>query len=562
MDLSKKIVILGAGKIGRGFIADIFQKSGYKIAFIDSNAALIEQMNLNGKYTLFNVPGLGEEEKKVITGFEAYHIDDIKTIETLEEVDLAAVCLFPAAFDDTAELLAKVARKRYGKKMKCLDVLVCANMFRPAHLLREKVIECLKNDEEAQSFISFIETIVIRIAIDPKPEMVADDPLVVQTNGYPWLYVEQDAFMNTLPKCDQIAPSSNMLAEETRKIYTYNMTHAVLAYVGLSKGLVTVHDALNDSQVRRIADGALEEISTGLQLEFGFTADEMKQWNSNVIKNFSNPLLIDRLDRVGFDPIRKLQRDDRLTGAALLCRKNGVYPIFLASAIAYGLKYCNELDPSSLTIAKTIEDDSLSAAIEKFCGLKYEKDLIALISDCFAGEFHGMQGDDDRIQLIKLAYYKGFEYEKNVKGCAQCLLLSMFDVANNEDAALFQAASGFSGGMALCGDGACGGYSGGILFMSSKAGRRLIEMKKDGDKKQQYISYETAQKLHDRFVKVYGGVTCAEVHRSIFGRDYCLRTKEVRDEFELAGGHKDKCTCVVAAACAWVTEILLDQGLL
>ncbi|NLJ39868.1 MAG: mannitol-1-phosphate 5-dehydrogenase, partial [Candidatus Atribacteria bacterium] len=41
----KNILIWGAGKIGRGFIADLFNKAGYKLTFVDSNQELIHQLN-------------------------------------------------------------------------------------------------------------------------------------------------------------------------------------------------------------------------------------------------------------------------------------------------------------------------------------------------------------------------------------------------------------------------------------------------------------------------------------------------------------------------------------
>jgi hypothetical protein len=66
-------------------------------------------------------------------------------------------------------------------------------------------------------------------------------------------------------------------------------------------------------------------------------------------------------------------------------------------------------------------------------------------------------------------------------------------------------------------------------------------------------------KLHDRMVDTYGSVTCKDIHKRIFGRDYCLRTKPVRDEFEAAGGHADKCTVVIAWSTLLVVELLLDD---
>ena len=104
------------------------------------------------------------------------------------------------------------------------------------------------------------------------------------------------------------------------------------------------------------------------------------------------------------------------------------------------------------------------------------------------------------------------------------------------------------------------GYAGGIMFMGSRVGRRYQQMMQDEDKPAQYASYDMAQRLHDRLISTYGSVICCDIHKQIFGKDYCLRTKAVREDFEAAGAHTTKCTNVVGTACAYVAEILFDTG--
>jgi len=170
--------------------------------------------------------------------------------------------------------------------------------------------------------------------------------------------------------------------------------------------------------------------------------------------------------------------------------------------------------------------------------------------------------DAERAATIQKAFELGFQYEKTYRGCAQCTLMTFFQMTGKRDPAIFQAASGLSGGIAITGDGSCGGYTGGVLFMSSLIGRRLDRLDADGDREAQLKSYAMAQKLHDKFIEKYGTVTCADIHRKIFGQAYCLRNPDERDAFEAAGAHVDKCTTVVGNACAWIAEILIDEGLM
>jgi len=83
--------------------------------------------------------------------------------------------------------------------------------------------------------------------------------------------------------------------------------------------------------------------------------------------------------------------------------------------------------------------------------------------------------------------------------------------------------------------------------------------KTGGDKDAQYKAYDMAMKLRDRFIETYGSVVCKDIHNKIFGRSYILQTKEIRDEFEEAGGHLDKCTAVIGMSAMWVAEILMAE---
>ena len=53
--MKKKILIWGAGKIGRGFVADIFHTAGYHIVFADADQHVVDLLNASGEYTVFKI---------------------------------------------------------------------------------------------------------------------------------------------------------------------------------------------------------------------------------------------------------------------------------------------------------------------------------------------------------------------------------------------------------------------------------------------------------------------------------------------------------------------------
>jgi C_GCAxxG_C_C family probable redox protein len=155
----------------------------------------------------------------------------------------------------------------------------------------------------------------------------------------------------------------------------------------------------------------------------------------------------------------------------------------------------------------------------------------------------------------------GYRYEKECRGCAQCTIAAMFGVTGKKEEHLFRAANGFAAGMGLFGDGVCGGYSGGLLYMGTYAGRRFEFF--DNDKAEKDLSMRLAEKLHTRFMETYGSVICHDIHRDIFGRAFFIRDPEEKTAFEEAGAHKkDKCPAVVGTAAQWTAEILMEEGFL
>jgi C_GCAxxG_C_C family probable redox protein len=163
----------------------------------------------------------------------------------------------------------------------------------------------------------------------------------------------------------------------------------------------------------------------------------------------------------------------------------------------------------------------------------------------------------DRESLVSKARKLGFAYERDYRGCAQCTIAAVQDVLGVKNDAVFKAASGLAAGGGLLCVGFCGGYTGGVMMMSSLFGRRRDKF--DDDRDERYASFHMANALHDRFKEKYGSVICREIHDALFGRRFDLWTPDGRQAFEDAGAHEDKCTGVVSDASAWVCAIILDE---
>lgn len=551
--MQKTILIWGAGRIGRGFVADLFAESGYRILFVDQAKALVEALRQRGEYTVVRTTGRARHDH-VIDSFDALLIDQAQAVgQGLAEADVAAVAVFPKDFPTVAQQMAPgLLRRREERPNVPLDVILCTNSPHAGPAFREPLMAALPSEARpwAESHVGIVESLVIRMVADPPPEAKAKDPLLVWTNGYDRFPVNAQAFRGKIPPVSALVPVDNMRAQEMRKLYTYNTFHAALAYLGALRGHEFVVEALADPWVRHTAEAALDESSAALQAEYGFARDEMAEWTKGLVTQTDNPSLGDTVARFGADPRRKLRRDDRLIGPLLLCHKHGLETPGLLRAVAAGLIHWDTQETEQGPCP-----DSLIDTVKDLCGLsESESDLIEAIA-----EAHRRLSEETAwMEKAQKARQLGFEYEREYHGCGQSALAAVQDATQllDQDAfnALFEAGTALAGGIGLCGDNTCSAFTAGALILGLYSPRRRAHF--GGDREAKYRCYDLVQRLRERFLEHYGTVRCHDIHERELGRAFDLRDPAEREAFEAAGAHKEGCTNVVANAADWIVEII------
>lgn len=166
---------------------------------------------------------------------------------------------------------------------------------------------------------------------------------------------------------------------------------------------------------------------------------------------------------------------------------------------------------------------------------------------------------DRREGFIEQVYERGFRYEREYHGCAQCVVAAVQDAFGLREDTLLKAMTGFGGGGGGCCDGNCGAYAGGIALLGWLAGRPRESFFTDHDTSR---SYALVRRLHERFIAEYGAVICRDICRKLYGRPFYTADPDDYRKFQDAGAYGDGgCTRVVGNACRWVAELILDEEL-
>ena len=163
--------------------------------------------------------------------------------------------------------------------------------------------------------------------------------------------------------------------------------------------------------------------------------------------------------------------------------------------------------------------------------------------------------------MMKVAYERGFNYEKDYRGCAQCAIAAIQDAIGIRNDYVYKAGSGLAGGGGECTDGNCGGYTGGAMMISLLFGRTRKEEGTTKGRSDKYTTFYLTAALHDKFVKKYGGVLCSDVQKKVFGRTFNLRKDEDKELFRKAGAHEDnnKCCAAVGDGAKWAVELIVSE---
>ena len=170
---------------------------------------------------------------------------------------------------------------------------------------------------------------------------------------------------------------------------------------------------------------------------------------------------------------------------------------------------------------------------------------------------------DEKGSLYDEIYRIGFEYERDYRGCAQCVIAALQDglgIRNPATDAVFKSATGLAGGVAQETDGSCGAYAGGAMMIGHHVGRVRDDFADPEEVRKRTSAL--VSRLHTKFIEEYGTVTCSAIHTRLMGRPFYIKDPQELQKFDAAGAHTDKCTKVVGLAARWTAEILNEAGLL
>jgi mannitol-1-phosphate 5-dehydrogenase len=372
-------VQFGAGNIGRGFIGHLLWESGFRTIFVEANRELVQLLNERGCYPLRLLDKDGTAHNLVIDGVEALSSsDEEKIAQAVATAEVVFTAVGVKNLRLIARALAQGIAQRAAENPQFLNVFLCENLKDAPLLLQEEVAAYLSH--EAKNFcrekVGFVGTVVARMVPVMGERYGVRDPLFIVAESYHQLPFDVQAVKGKAPSISGLKPAGNFQAEIEKKLFLHNLGHAVLAYVGYLKKCAYIHEAIKDRDAREVLDGVWQEVSQALFRKYPLLdRAETEGMIQDLRERFANPALMDTVERVGREPLRKLQPEDRLVGGIRFCLSEGIFPRYIIMACAAAL-YCDfPHDSEAVALQKMIAEKGVANVLREICALDPESEV-------------------------------------------------------------------------------------------------------------------------------------------------------------------------------------------
>lgn len=315
----KEILIIGAGKTGRGFIPQYIQNSN--IYFADKNKELIETMK---KTNQFKICFYGQTNKEVCVQYQdAFFIKDNDFYIKAQNVDYIFISVDVSNYDELKIDLNQALVNR----IKPLSIIT----FENAVSASEKLYSLLSKE------ISCSLTIL-------------DAGVFCTTNELKELdIISQDLTYLPIQKCDHlelplspITKIDDFKSLMERKLYTYNCLSAVICYQGYIYQYQNLGEAANDYRIKEDIKVLLEELDIKIAHHFKISLEIQKEFSKNAVKKFSDIYLQDSIQRNARNVIRKLGKNERLLKPLQLLEDKAREILLKTIAYACYYDFCEE----------------------------------------------------------------------------------------------------------------------------------------------------------------------------------------------------------------------------
>ncbi len=378
----KKLLLFGAGKIGRSFIGQLFSAGGFEVVFVDVYKPVIDELNRRREYKVV----IKSESDSVIPVKNVRGIfagDETSVIREICEADIVATAVGLNGLTGVFPLLAKGLETRHQKcPDKSLDIIMAENLRNAAIYFETELKKLLPASYPFHQLVGLVETSIGKMVPIMAKKDMEEDPLQVFAEPYNTLVLDKKAFKNPIPEIAGLAPKENIKAWVDRKLFIHNLGHAAAAYLGFqhNPGFVFLWEALEVPEIFNEVKATMQQTANALLKKYphDFTSESLDGHINDLLSRFQNRALGDTVFRVGCDLPRKLGPNDRVVGAIRLAQEMNVPFDKILQILICGCRFRaknenGEMHPADEKFSQLYRT-GLKTILTRMCGFDPEKE--------------------------------------------------------------------------------------------------------------------------------------------------------------------------------------------
>lgn len=380
-----RVIIIGAGRVGCGALGMSFAMQGQEVILAAREQSVVDSINTLG----YDVVTKGAIETRLeVRGVRSVLIGGEAFSTAVAEADMMYTSVRPDNLPSIAAPIADALVHRISAGVtKPLDLFCCENLKNAGSQLERLIFTNIpaSHARRIQESIGFNSAISDRIVSGLDHDEAGR--IVVTADSTGDVLVDTSQVKGEHELMPPFKGIDNFPACIEEKLYVLNCGHAVSAYLGFQRGYTYIHEAMADDEINRAVVGAMLESQQALQNKHGRTL-HYAGFINEILASFSNAALGDTVARVGRDPIRKLQADDRLVGPAKLAYRYGIEPKNLIRGCAAALTYTPTDDPQAGELQSIVREQGYEKALETVCQLRPWNPLSKLVREEIGRQAH------------------------------------------------------------------------------------------------------------------------------------------------------------------------------
>ena len=356
----ERCLALGMGAIGRAVSGYAMTQAGVHVTFADIVQPQIDAVNAAGGYWLETADIYTKQQSRsFISGVRAVHVGSAEAEQEALQADYLISAVGPRGFRALLEQICSWLALRDAPDARPLYCMIFENDGAAVPLLQEAVAQKLGACPAWLHIAKCSIERMSKLTSDPEHGMLAIGetffPIISSAAAMRGCGIE--ARSDVLELVDDVGKYY------ARKLYTNNLGHAVLSYAGTPKGYRNTVEAMADPEIRAWVEGALHESGRALIHRYGFSETQMQKHLETLLLRYENPGLIDDLQRLGRDPLRKISPQERIMQPLDWCGEYGLPRTDLVrtlhAAIHYADRQAENTEPLIRLLAESGEEEIL-----------------------------------------------------------------------------------------------------------------------------------------------------------------------------------------------------------